>query len=730
MDKIEEIKISQYAKEKNQSYKQIWASIKNGTFPEKTIEKDGHITILRESKASQKVEFALPVFADIELKESKASSTRRNRAATSIRTDEYFWIENGVTPFNSGRNTSSGNETVTPNEAIRLTQLAYYNFSELSSVINIMTEFSTNSIYFRGGNAKSRKFFEALFNKINIQGLQEKFFLEYYRSGNVFPYRLEAVIKDDDINNINKVYGAKAAKNVKLPVKYIIINPCSVTVAGAISFSAPQFYQTLNSYEIQRLKKPITEEDKNFYNSLPPETKKEISKNSTSSQILLPLDPQYVYTIFWKKMDYEQLSIPMAWGVLRDLNWKMEMKNIDMSVARTTQRAVLLITMGYEDKQGNYMFDTKAAEAMRNLFTSESVGRTLVGDFTTKGMWLIPDVEKVLGKAKYEQVNEDIKNNLNNVISGGANEKFANQSIKVKLFIERLKQSRETFLNEFLKLEIKRISKDLGFRSYPEPFFADIDWKDEDLFSRILAQLAGIGYLTPSEVFAGMESGRLPTSDESIESQTEFKKLKDEGLYMPAQLNPNPQLTVLDKQGKQQEKMQSQQMEHDDKIKTKELKHQKDNPVAPAPSIHINAPTKMMKPVGKPAGSRNPGGLKKKTAKPISASLIRENLILATQANTELEKQILNKFKVKKLNDIQIQLKDTLLDNLLGSENPSDWPNKEIIASYVSNPDKINNEKFEEVRKLGEFHAVNDYLASIIINSQGPETEIEDTTEE
>jgi hypothetical protein len=218
-----------------------------------------------------------------------------------------------------------------------------------------------------------------------------------------------------------------------------------------------------------------------------------------------------------------------------------------------------------------------------------------------------------------------------------------------------------------------------------------------------------------------MDSGRLPTGIESEESQRKFKEFKDEGLYQTPQLNPQSQLEVLSEQGKQQLKLQSQQLEHDDKQKTKELKHQKENPIAPAPSIHINAPTKMGQPTGRPTGTGTPK-TQKKPAKPskaaISAALIKENLILASDLNKQLENQLLKKFKLKKLNESQIQLKDTLLEQVMLSESSSQWVNPKIIEEYINNPDKKNEERFNYCINLGQEHQVNDYLAGIIANSQ------------
>lgn len=713
------MKLSEWAKKNGKTYKQAYNLIEKGEFPDpfKKDKNTGSITVLASTNQNQG-KLAIPAWAN---SEETLASVRRNRSGTSEPTNEYYHIEKGLTPFLNGRTSGDGNDTVAPSEAIRLTQLAYYNFSDFSNVINIMTEFTTNDIYLQGGNKKSRDFFYALFKKLNLSSLQEKFFLEYYRSGNVFPYRLEAIIKDEDINSINKVYGTKAAKDVKLPVKYIIINPSSITCGGAISFSTSQFYQELNAYEVQRLKKPITEEDKNFFNSLPAEIKKQISKGDTSTKILLPLDPKYFYSIFWKKADYEPLAVPMGWPVLKDLNHKAELKAIDLQVARTTERSILLITMGFENKEGELFIDEKAMTAMRNLFLSESVKKTLVADFTTKGQWLIPEVNKILGPEKYQQVNEDIKQGLNNIIAGTSGEKFANSNIKVKLFLQRLIQSRERFLNDFLAPEIKRISKDLGFKSYPTPVYANLDLKDEDLWNRIITSLYQMGALTAEESIKAMESGVLPTNEESIENQKEFKKLKDEGLYQAVQANPSGQLEVQDSANKHQMKMQTQQQEHDKSEKGKDRKHAAENPQAPAPQIVLNAPTKMGQPKGRPSGTKGP---KKQTkpAKPskaaTSTALARQNGMLATELNKILEKKLIKISGNKELSIPQSELQIALLENIMMNEVSTNWTNEATINEYIKNPDKRNEERFNECLACGAEHGLDDYTAAIVLNSK------------
>ena len=116
---------------------------------------------------------------------SNDSPIRRNISSTINRTDKYKNIEDGLIPFkySSGIKNSSNMDI---RDAVILCQKAYYNFAIFRNTIDLMTEFSSSNIYFQGGSQKSRDFFDALFKKINIWDLQDKFFREYYRSGNVF----------------------------------------------------------------------------------------------------------------------------------------------------------------------------------------------------------------------------------------------------------------------------------------------------------------------------------------------------------------------------------------------------------------------------------------------------------------------------------------------------------------------------------------------------------------
>ena len=165
-----------------------------------------------------------------------ATRSRRNLAGSITRTERYKNIDDGLIPFKYSTGIK-GSSNINIRDAVILCQKCYYNFAIFRNTIDLMTEFSSSNIYFQGGSQKSRDFFSALFKKINISDLQDKFFREYYRSGNVFLYRFDTQIQDSDLNKITQTFGLASKASVSLPARYIVLNPADIQIGGSINFS-------------------------------------------------------------------------------------------------------------------------------------------------------------------------------------------------------------------------------------------------------------------------------------------------------------------------------------------------------------------------------------------------------------------------------------------------------------------------------------------------------------
>ena len=453
------------------------------------------------------------------------SGSRTNRAAYTNLHNRYSSIRLGLLPY------EYSSEGITCRDAIELCQKAYCNVAVFRNAIDIMSEFTNTDIYLEGGSKKSREFFYEWFKKVNIIALKDQYFREYYRSGNVFLYRIDGKFKADDYARLINQVGTIGTSTNKIPLKYILLNPYDVIAKRTTTFTYGGVYQkVLSEYELARLANPQTEEDVAIFEALDEDIKESIQKGSFSNKgISINLDPKRLSYSFYKKQDYEPFAVPFGFPVLDDINAKLELKKMDQSITRTVENVILLITMGADPEKGGVNPNNMAA--MQNLFKNESVGRVLVSDYTTKAEFVIPELNLVLGPEKYQILNEDIKQGLQNIVVG--EEKFNATQVKAQIFIDRLQESRHGFLNDFLNKEIKRIAKDLGFRSWPEAKMKDIDMRDEVQLMRASTRLMELGIITPKQGMEMFHNGKFPDPDKLEPAQKEFLEEREKGHFNP-----------------------------------------------------------------------------------------------------------------------------------------------------------------------------------------------------
>ena len=602
--------------------------------------------------------------------EAEASTTtRRNKSADINRTDRFKNISDGVVPFKYTYGVSN-KSNLNIRDTVILCQKAYYNFAIFRNTIDMMTEFSSSGIFLRGGSRKSRDFFDALFEKNNLKSFIDKFFREYYRSGNVFIYRFDGKVAKEDIKKMTQTFGASKNSDIFIPVRYSVLNPADIQIQGGLNFANGVYYKVLSDYELVRLRDPQTEEDQEILNNLPEQTR-ELIRDSKANTVLMPLSSDQISAVFYKKQDYEPFSVPMGYPVLEDINWKSEMKKMDMAVARTMQQAILLVTMGTEPEKGGV--NQKNLASMQTLFQNESVGRVLIADYTTDAKFVIPNIGNLLGPEKYEVVDRDIQIGLQNILVG--DEKFANQAIKTDVFLARLSQAREAFLNEFLIPEIKRVSKLMGFKNYPLPYFNEFSLGSDPTKSRVYSRLMELGILTPEEGINALETDKLPDNEESIESQRKFTDLREEGLYQP----------IIGGKGDA-------------------------SPTGRPPGTGTPQETKDISPIGEGEQSN---------AEHYSVSKITDNMILANALTRKVEAGLRKFHKLKRLNKRQKEVAQGIVEVIISNENPSHWNKK--VDEYVKKPVDKNEDRGSEIRDIACRHQVDYYLASILFASKSEE---------
>ena len=678
----------------------------------------------KAGKKAGKSEAAMPEMVS-EASDRSTTASRRDVAGTIERTDRFANIDNGLVPFrNSNAIYGPSASAVDIRDAVILCQKCYWNFALFRNIIDLMTEFSIDDILWRGGNKQSRSFFEALFNKVGIWDLQDKFFREYYRSGNVFIYRFDAEVKPGDVKKIiqslastknpvmeqNQPMGAPenhmgyptgnpkdktgdfnplnqtpdkdgnitlVVDPMKMPARYIILNPADINMLGTANFSYGIYYKVLTEYEVSRLRNLQTEEDIEVFNSLPKFTQDQIRAGVRS--VYIPLDTKKVKIVFYKKQDYEPFAVPMGYPVLEDINAKIEMRRIDMAITRTMQQIVLLVTCGAKPDDGG--INQKNIEALKKIFTNQSVGRVLVADYTTKADFVIPKIAELLDPKKYEIIDKDIDIGLNNVFLGG--EKFANQQKKVEIFVKRLEQAKRAFLENFLIPEIKRISKSLNFKNYPVPYFDENQFKDDVSYAKVYTQLVSMGVLTPEQGIDAIQNNRLPEAESMEAAQEAYKGLRDKGLYVP--LIPPPQ---AEKDG--------------------------------------SGPSGKPSGAGRPAGAKAPQGTKKispmgaKASEEMEFSVmkLKDNMVLAQDTEKSVQTYLKKKFKVKKLNELQQSAAADIVTIITANEEPDKWTNSDVVKEYCETRVDKNQDRVNLVLGVAAEHQVDNYVASLLYSSR------------
>ena len=301
------------------------------------------------------------------------------------------------------------------------------------------------------------------------------------------------------------------------------------------------------------------------------------------------------------------------------------------------------------------------------MFKNESVGRVLVSDYTTKAEFIIPELNLVLGPEKYQILNEDIKQGLQNIVVG--EEKFNSTQVKAQIFIDRLQESRYGFLNDFLNREIKRIAKGLGFRSWPEAKMKDIDMRDEVQLMRASTRLMELGIITPKQGMEMFHNGKFPEPDELEDAQKDFLEDREQGYYNP-----------------------------------------------------IVGGVPVIAPAGGASGPRKEAGRPEGTTDiPLanatySRANIQKTIYDIDSLIHDAKDKFMKKLKAKKLTENQNDMISNLCESIVCSQNKESWA--ETLESCVKDFNEIENlQTLKEVLDISTQHTLEPYPAAILYHS-------------
>jgi hypothetical protein len=593
---------------------------------------------------------------------SSNTSSRINRSSVTAPLNKFSQIRGGLLPY------EISSDGINVREAIELCQKAYANVPIFRNTIDMMSEFANAELYLEGGNATSRNFFEKLLDRIKIWDLKDQYFREYYRSGNIFLYRIDGKFNLDDYKKFSQNVSEGPSLN-KFPLKYIVLNPFEIVAKRSTVFNTKDgaYAKILSEFDMERLSNPKNDYDKEVFEALDPEVKKQIKDGAYFKDGLkINLKNEKISYSFYKKQDYEPFAIPFGYPVLEDINAKMEMKKMDQAIMRTVENVILMITMGAEPDKGG--INPNNVKAMQKLFQNESVGRVLVSDYTTKADFVIPDINKVVGPGKYEVINKDIKEGLQNIILN--DDKYNGAQIKARVFLDRLKEAREAFIQDFLQPEIRRIAKDLGFRSYPIVKFKDIDLRDEVQLMRVATRLMELGVVTAEQGMELFHTGRFPQASELESAQRKFVDQRAKGYFNPI-VGGVPMI-------------------EDD---------------APVETANSEKPDRGIP--GRPEGSEDQ----------FSRENIQATIYEVEALNSLAKEKMLEVYETESLNEDQEKMVSKLCESIVCASDKENWT--ESLISCVNDFNEIEKlGAMEDILNISESHKLEIYPSAILYHSK------------
>jgi hypothetical protein len=370
------------------------------------------------------------------------------------------------------------------------------------------------------------------------------------------------------------------------------------------------------------------------------------------------------------------MAVSVGFAVLDDLNRKIELKNIDQAISRSIENVVLLVTMGNEPDKGG--INAKNLAAMQQIFKNQSVGRVLVSDYTTKADFVIPDIRKVVGPAKYEVINKDIEDGLQNVLIGDS--KYSDGHMKMKIFFQRLEESRKSFLNDFINPEIVRVCKAAGLRSWPQAKFAKTDTMDDNNLAKLATRLMELGVLTPEQGMKVVHTGSFPEPKEMEKAQDKFKDDRERGHYMPLVNTINLYDESVPQGGDPEPK---------DAQKPKETP-----PVAPSG--------------GRPLGVSN------------SKTFSKKHIVEATKKINEFEllafREFAAKFGLKRMSKQKKEMVAQVCESIVIAKDANEWEGS--LSEIVKDLDNLTSlNVHEKILELGSQHQLDDLSSAILYHS-------------
>lgn len=561
---------------------------------------------------------AAPVLLKRESAQADASTYRNIRAPNvSVRDgfdrQDYDWFRPGeMLP-------------VRDDEIICACMQAYERFAVVRTVIDLMADFAVKGVDVVHPRERVEKFGREWFAKVNGPERSERLLNMLYRAGNVVVKRQTASIPEARLDALRANAGDIQIKTKvhlppnEIPLGYTILDPRAVRAIGGelspfIGAAAIRYAVAIPKNLSERLRRP-----QGFDQSLVNLVPASILNAATNKDRLVPIPPNKVATLFYKKDDFQVWAKPLLYPLLDKLLLYEKMMLADRAALDGAISHIRLWKLGSLEHR---IFPSepaiqRLADMLMNNVGGGSIDLIWGPELTLEETKT--DVHQFLGEAKYAPVLQAIYQGLGvppSLTGTGKEGGFTNNVVSMKVLQERLEYGR-MLVSNFWLTELELVRSRFGFREpfqlvFDQPSFTDeasmlklfIDLADRDYVSLEALQerfgtIPEIEEVRMRRETKARKAGRLPPKAgpyhlDSQQQGTLERSFVQQGVVTPSQVGIDYQPP------KAGEKTPAEQTAD---VKTK--------------NATIKA-SKPRKPAGRPVGAKDGGGRKQKKVLPRS----------------------------------------------------------------------------------------------------------------
>lgn len=371
--------------------------------------------------------------------------------------------------------------------------MTYYKTKDVfGTAINVLTNFASKGFKNDTDDPDIKNFYDNWKIDVGFDDIVESAFFDFFRVGMVRTYKILGKY-EPKVNFLSSLPGEKAtvfnnkelaAKKNRfsksfIPIAYTILNPLYVDIKGSMMFGQTSTYLKAKAgEELRKILQQKPSERSEFHNKMINSMAADFKKAVLEGRDI-PLDPNLVGEIDYRRMPYERYPTPRAVRAFEPVEFKDELRKADYSTLDGITNYILKITVGNDQFP---ITKQEVLDRVGEMFSSVSKSYKVVWNHTLNVEKITsPEIGEILGPDKYTQVNGDITAALGvprALLDGEGEASSANVELAIKSVIEEINYARRQ-VERWIYSEYRSVALAMGFDHYPKVRFDDMALRDE-----------------------------------------------------------------------------------------------------------------------------------------------------------------------------------------------------------------------------------------------------------